>query len=128
MPNNPTDLKYSDSHEWVRLDGNEATLGVTAYAIEHLGDMVYAEFPAPGTSLSAGDVAGTLESVKAAADVFTPVAGSVTAKNDDLEGKPDLLTPATAYDTWLIKLTLTDPSQLDSLMDATAYDAYEATQ
>jgi glycine cleavage system H protein len=128
MPNNPKDLKYSESHEWVRLDGSEATLGVTAYAVEHLGDMVYAEFPDPGTALSVGDVAGTLESVKAAADVFTPIAGTITAKNDALESNPDTLTPATAYDTWLIKLTLADPSQLDGLMDAAAYDAYEATQ
>jgi glycine cleavage system H protein len=128
MPNNPTDLKYSESHEWVKVDGAEATLGVTAYAVEHLGDMVYAEFPDPGATLSVGDVAGTLESVKAAADVFTPVSGTVTAKNDALEADPATLTAATAYNTWLIKLTLSDPSQLDNLMDATAYDAYEATQ
>lgn len=128
MPNNPKDLKYSESHEWVRVDGDEATLGVTAYAVEHLGDMVFAELAAPGTTLSAGDVASTLESVKAAADVFTPVAGTVSAKNDALEDTPDLLTPTSAYDTWLIKLTLSDRSELDKLMDADAYDEFEAQQ
>ncbi|PZR99366.1 MAG: glycine cleavage system protein GcvH [Candidatus Chloroheliales bacterium] len=127
MPNNPTDLKYSESHEWVKLDGGEATLGVTAYAVEHLGDMVYAEFPNPGTILNAGDVAGTLESVKAAADLFTPVGGTVIAKNDAVEGDPALLN-RDPYGAWLLKLTLSDPSQLDKLMDAVTYDAYEASQ
>lgn len=127
MPNNPTDLKYSESHEWVKVDGHEATLGVTAYAVEHLGDMVYAEFPEAGTVLNAGDVAGTLESVKAAADLFTPVGGTVTARNEAVMDDPALLNKD-AYGSWLLKLTLSDPSQLDALMDAAAYDAYEASQ
>ncbi len=127
MPNNPTDLKYSESHEWVRVAGDVATIGITAYAVEHLGDMVFVDLANVGDTLSVGAAAGTLESVKAAADLLTPVGGTVTERNEAVIDDPGLLNQD-AYGTWLVKLTLANPSELDKLLDAAAYDNFEANQ
>jgi glycine cleavage system H protein len=114
---------YTEDHEWIDVDGDSATVGITDYAQSQLGDIVFAEVPAPGAELKKGGEA-VVESVKAASDVYAPVSGTVTEGNDALEGDPALVNSDPEGEGWFFKLTLSDTSELDSLMDAAAYKAF----
>jgi glycine cleavage system H protein len=114
---------FTNDHEWIRVDGDEATVGITDYAQEQLGDIVYVELPEAGSRFSKGDGMVVVESVKAASDVYAPVSGEVTAVNDALEGDPALINNAAQGEGWLIRLKLDDESQLDGLLDDSAYKA-----
>ncbi|HNW18416.1 MAG TPA: glycine cleavage system protein GcvH [Sphingorhabdus lacus] len=115
---------YTEDHEWIDVDGDSATVGITDYAQSQLGDIVFAEVPAPGAELKKGGDAAVVESVKAASDVYAPVSGTVTEGNDALEGDPALVNSDPEGEGWFFKLTLSDTSELDSLMDAAAYKAF----
>lgn len=123
--NIPTDLRYTQKDEWVRVEGNIGTIGITDYAQDQLSDVVFVEIQASeGDAISKGDAIAAVESVKAASDVYAPVSGTVTAINDALSDTPEAINSAPFGDAWMIKLELSDPSELDGLMDAAAYEAY----
>jgi glycine cleavage system H protein len=119
----PADLRYTKDHEWVRLDGDEATVGITAYAAEQLGDIVFVELPEGGRSLSQFAAFGVVESVKAVSDLFAPLSGEVTTTNDALGGSPELVNSDPYGDGWMIRVRLSAPGEVDELLDAPAYDA-----
>jgi glycine cleavage system H protein len=119
----PTDLRYTKDHEWVRVDGDEATVGITEYAASQLGDIVFVELPDIGRSVAQFAAFGVVESVKAVSDLFAPLTGEVTAANDALAGAPELVNGDPYGDGWMLRLRLTAPDELDELLDATAYDA-----
>lgn len=112
---------FTEDHEWIRLDGDIATVGITDYAQEQLGDLVFVDLPEKGKALTKGDTAVVVESVKAASDVYAPCDGEITEVNEALSSDPALVNSAATGDGWLWKMRLTDPSQLDGLMDADAY-------
>lgn len=114
---------YTEDHEWIRVEGGIATVGITDYAQEQLGDLVFIELPEVGKSLSKGDAAVVVESVKAASDVYAPVDGEITATNDALSSDPSLVNSSPAGDGWLWKMKLADESQLEGLMDEAGYAA-----
>jgi glycine cleavage system H protein len=121
---NPTDLKYTASHEWVRIEADGTlAVGITDHAQELLGDMVFVECPAAGRTLKAGEECAVVESVKAAADVYAPIAGTVTAANADLDGAPQKLNED-PYGAWIFKMTPFNAADVDKLMDAAAYQAH----
>jgi len=122
----PADLHYSEEHEWVRMDGDVATIGITAYAQDSLGDIVFVELPAAGRSLAVGDGFGVVESVKAVSDVYSPVSGEIVEVNAALETAPEQVNNAPYSDGWMIKIRVSDPSALDKLMDAEAYEGFTA--
>ncbi|MCG8270129.1 glycine cleavage system protein GcvH [Aquamicrobium sp. NLF2-7] len=115
---------YTEDHEWLRVEGDVATVGITDYAQEQLGDLVFVELPETGKSLSKGDTAVVVESVKAASDVYAPIDGEVTEANEALSSDPALVNSAATGDGWLWKMKLSDTSQLDGLMDEAAYNAH----
>ena len=115
---------YTDEHEWIRVEGGSATIGITDYAQEQLGDLVFVELPQVGTQLSKGDTAVVVESVKAASDVYAPVDGEITGVNDALSDNPALVNSAPAGDGWLWKMKLSDTGQLEGLMDEAAYTKF----
>ncbi len=115
--------RYTKEHEWIEANGTEATVGITEYAQHLLGDIVFVDLPKVGQQLSQRAALGSVESVKAVSDVYAPVSGTVTEINEALTSAPETINTA-ANTTWLVKLTLADPAQLDSLLDATAYEAY----
>lgn len=115
---------YTEDHEWIEVDGDSATVGITDYAQSQLGDIVFAEVPATGATLKKGGDAAVVESVKAASDVYAPVSGTVTEGNAALEGDPALVNSDPEGEGWFFKLTLSDTSELESLMDAAAYKAF----
>ncbi|HHT63695.1 MAG: glycine cleavage system protein GcvH [Bacillota bacterium] len=115
------DLKYTKSHEWIKVEGDKALVGITDYAQEHLGEIVFVELPEPGAELAAGDSLGVVESVKAVADVYVPASGIVKEINEELLDDPGKLNED-AFGNWLISLELTDPAQLDELLDASEYE------
>ena len=115
---------FTEDHEWIEVDGDSATVGITNYAQGQLGDIVFAEVPAVGATLKKGGDAAVVESVKAASDVYAPVSGTVTEGNDALEGDPALVNTDPEGEGWFFKLTLSDTSELDSLMDSAAYQAF----
>jgi len=115
---------FTDEHEWIDVDGTSATVGITDYAQGQLGDIVYVEVPAAGAQVKKGSDAAVVESVKAASDVYAPVTGTVTEGNGALEGDPALVNSDPEGDGWFFKLTLSDPSELDGLMDEAAYKAF----
>lgn len=119
--NIPADLKYSDTDEWVRVEGNEATVGLTDFAQDQLNDIVYVELPDVGATLAKGADFGLVESVKAASDMHMPVGGTVTAVNSNLEDEPEIVNEDSYGNGWFIKFTISDPSELEGLMDAEAY-------
>ena len=123
MTNIPANLLYTEDDEWLQADGDTATVGITDYAQDALSDIVYLELPAIGDKFDAGETFGVVESVKAASDLFMPVAGTVTAVNEDLVNTPEKLNEA-PYDAWLVKIKISDASELDNLMDAAAYQAH----
>lgn len=118
----PADRRYRKSHEWAKLDGDVATVGITDHAQAALGDIVFADLPEIGTSASAGETAATVESVKAAADIYAPFDGEIVAINDSLEGSPDLINQEPHAEGWMFQLKLSDPADFEKLMDATAYE------
>lgn len=117
---------FTTDHEWISVEGDIATVGITSYAQEQLGDLVFVELPEKGRSVAKGDTVVVVESVKAASDVYAPIAGEITAVNDSLSDSPGLVNSAAEKDGWLWKMKLSDPSDLDGLMDRAAYDAMTA--
>jgi glycine cleavage system H protein len=117
----PDDLAYSREHEWVRVSGSEATIGITSFAAEELGDIVFVELPEIGTALSQFGTFGVVESVKAVSDLYAPVSGEVIQVNEALRDAPELVNSDPFGEGWLMKVTLADSSELDALMDAGAY-------
>ncbi|MGB0612902.1 MAG: glycine cleavage system protein GcvH [Miltoncostaeaceae bacterium] len=120
----PADLRYHPEHDWVRVDGDEATFGVTWYAQDALGEVVYYDPPEMGATTTVGQSYGELESVKAVSDIIAPASGEVLAVNDKVEGAPELVNSDPYGDGWLIRVRLSDPSELDGLMDEAAYRSY----
>jgi len=121
-------VKYTEDHEWIRVDGETATIGITAYAAEQLGDVVFVELPDVGKTLARGDDAAVVESVKAASEVYAPVSGEITAVNEALTDAPETVNAAAEGDGWFVKIKLSDTSELDGLMDADAYKAHVDAQ
>ena len=117
----PDDLCYSKEHEWVRVDGSRATIGITSFAAEELGDIVFVELPEVGAVLKQFATFGVVESVKAVSDLFAPVSGEVMEVNDALRDAPELLNSDPFGEGWIAKVELADPAELDALMDAAAY-------
>jgi glycine cleavage system H protein len=117
----PDDLRYSKEHEWVRVDGDTATIGITSFASDELGDIVFVELPEVGASLSQFGAFGVVESVKAVSDLYAPISGEVREVNEALRDSPELLNADPFGDGWIAKVSLADASELDSLLDAAAY-------
>ena len=117
----PTDLKYTIEHEWVRTSGGEATVGITDFAQKQLGDVVYVELPEVGRTLTQNEVFGTIESVKAVSELFSPVSGTVEAINDALAAHPDSVN-SKPHDSWMIRVKMSNAGELDKLMDSDAYE------
>jgi glycine cleavage system H protein len=117
----PTDLKYTKEHEWIRVDGNTGAIGITDFAQQQLGDVVYVELPDVGSTITAGQVFGTIESVKAVSELFAPVSGEVVETNATLKDRPDHVN-SQPHDTWMVKVKLAGTGELSSLMDAAAYE------
>ena len=118
----PGDLRYTKEHEWVRVEGDEATVGITQYAADQLGDIVFVELPAAGRSLEQFATFGVVESVKAVSDLFAPITGEVVAANDALGASPELVNGDPYGGGWMIRVRVGDPAQLDGLLDAAAYE------
>ena len=119
-----SDLRYSREHEWVRLEGDIATVGISDYAQEQLGDVVFVELPEIGAQVEQGDEAAVVESVKAASEVYAPVSGEVLEVNEALENSPETVNESPTIDGWFVRIRASDPSELDDLMDQASYDAY----
>ncbi len=119
----PANLKYSPTHEWVKLDGDIATVGITRHAEEELGDVALVLPPEPGRVLQAGDKLGEIESIKAVSDLYTPVGGEVTEVNPLLTDAPETINNDPYGDGWMLKIKVANPRDLDALLDSTAYDA-----
>ena len=119
--NIPNDLKYTEEHEWVAVDGDIATIGITDYAQGELGDLVFVELPEVGTDVEQSSAFGTVEAVKAVSDLFAPISGSVTEINETLADDPEVVNKDPYGDGWMIKVKISDSSQLDDLLDAEAY-------
>ena len=117
-------IRYTKEHEWVRVDGDVATVGITAHAAEQLGDIVFVETPEPGTTVEKGGEAGVVESVKAASDVYAPVSGEVVEANAELEAEPGKVNESPQDAGWFFKVKLSEPSELDDLMDEAAYKSF----
>ncbi len=118
----PTDLRYTKDHEWVRLEGDLATVGITDFAAQQLGDIVFVELPDAGTQLTRFGTFGVVESVKAVSDLFAPVSGEVTERNDALASQPELVNSDPFGAGWMLKVRIADDAQLGELLDAPAYD------
>jgi len=119
--NFPENLRYTKDHEWIRLEGNTAIIGITEFAQKELGDIVYVEIETVGKSLAAETVFGTVEAVKTVSDLYLPVAGTITEVNPALAGAPELVNSDPYGEGWMVKMTVKDPTDLDKLMDAAAY-------
>lgn len=123
----PTDRKYTKEHEWIKPDGGSATIGITDHAQQALGDIVFVELPKVGTDVAAGKTFGSVESVKAVSDLFSPASGKVTAINDELTSASEKIN-SDAHGSWMIKITLANASELNNLMSAADYDKYVAEE
>ncbi len=119
----PTDLRYTKDHEWVRMAGDVATIGITKFAADQLGDIVFVELPAVGTTLEQFATFGVVESVKAVSDLFAPVGGTVTETNEALASRPELVNSDPYGAGWMIRVRVADPAQVDALLDPAGYDA-----
>lgn len=119
--NLPTDLKYTKDHEWIRIDGDIATIGITDFAQGELGDIVYVDIDAEGETLDVEEVFGTVEAVKTVSDLFMPLSGEIIEFNEQLEDEPELVNSDAYGDGWMIKIKYTNPEELDTLLDAEAY-------
>jgi glycine cleavage system H protein len=119
-------VKYTKEHEWIRMEGDTAVIGITNHAQEQLGDVVFVELPAIGRKVSKGGDAAVVESVKAASEVYAPVTGEVVAVNEELSGDPGMVNRSAEGDAWFMKVRIANPSELDDLMDKAAYDKFVA--
>ncbi|RKY21427.1 MAG: glycine cleavage system protein GcvH [Planctomycetota bacterium] len=117
----PKELKYTESHEWVRVEDGIAVVGITDHAQHELGDIVFVELPETDAEYGAGEAAATVESVKAASDIYSPLSGRVVEVNEALEDSPELVNKSPYGDGWIFKIEISDPSELDALLDADAY-------
>jgi glycine cleavage system H protein len=122
-----SEVRYTDQHEWIRLDGDEATVGITKYAAEALGDVVFVELPASGKAVTAGGEAAVVESVKAASDIYAPAAGTISAANVELEKEPSKVNDDPEGAGWFFKMKLSDKSEFAKLMDGAAYAKFLET-
>jgi len=120
--NIPAELKYTKDHEWVKIEGNSMTLGITEFAAKELGDIVFVEVDTVGDEVASGDVFGSIEAVKTVSDLFMPVSGTIDEFNESLEDSPESIN-STPYDTWLVKATIADGADMGELLDADAYKA-----
>jgi len=118
----PSELRYTKDHEWVRVEGEEATIGITDYAADQLGDIVFVELPEAGRDLEEAKPFGVVESVKAVSDLFAPISGEVTSTNDALANEPELVNRDPYGAGWMVRMTVTDSTQLDDLLDGAGYD------
>lgn len=123
----PTDYKYTKEHEWIKADGASAMVGITSHAQESLGDIVFVELPKPGAEITSGKTFGSVESVKAVSDLYAPVSGTVTEVNGELATAPEKINQD-AHSAWMIKITLKDPAQLNSLLSAADYEKFVAEE
>jgi len=123
MSSTPSDLKYTKSHEWVRVDGDVATIGITEHAQSELGDIVFVEMPSVGRHLSVDETFGTVESVKTVSDMYAPVSGEVVETNAKLGGQSELVNTDPYGDGWIVKIKMNNTSDLDNLLDSAAYEA-----
>lgn len=123
----PADRKYTKQHEWIQVNGNNATVGITDYAQSSLGDIVFVELPKVGAELAAGKTFGTVESVKAVSDLYSPASGTVTETNGDLATAPENVNKD-AHGSWMMKITLKNPAELDALLSAADYDKFVAEE
>ena len=119
----PQDLKYSEDHEWIKVDGNTATIGITDFAQSELGDIVFVELPEEGDDISTGDSFGSVESVKTVSELYAPVSGKVVAVNEELEDSPELVNENPYEGAWMLKVEISDAGELDNLLDAAGYQA-----
>ena len=127
--NYPDDLKYTKEHEWLRIESETtAVVGITEYAADELGDVVFVELPDVGADVTAMSVFGEIESVKAVSELYSPVSGTVAERNEELDDTPELVNDSAYSDGWMIKIELSDTSQLDGLMSAADYEQFLATQ
>ncbi|MBM3915303.1 MAG: glycine cleavage system protein GcvH [Sphingomonadales bacterium] len=124
--NIPAQLRYTKEHEWIQLEGNVATIGITDYAQRELGDIVFVEVDTIGSALEAGAVFGTVEAVKTVSDLFLPVSGTINELNPALSGAPELVNSDPYGEGWMIKMTVNDPAQVEALLDAAGYEALVA--
>ena len=124
----PADYRYTKEHEWIKIDGSVGTIGITDYAQQELGDVVFAELPKVGAQVKAGQSFGTIESVKAVSEIYTPVSGEVAEINSALVDSPEKVNKDPHGSAWLVKIRLSDPKEAANLMDAKAYESYVATQ
>jgi glycine cleavage system H protein len=123
----PADYKYTKEHEWIKADGNNATIGITSYAQNSLGDIVFVDLPKVGTEITAGKTFGTVESVKAVSDLYAPTSGTVTEVNGELATAPENVNKD-AHSAWMIKVTLKNPAELGSLLSAADYEKFVAEE
>ena len=124
MANIPEDLHYSKDHEWVRVEGNVAVVGITDYAQNSLGDVVYVEVPKPGEQFAANESFGSVESVKAVSEVFSPVSGTVVGSNEALADEPEKVNEDPYGDGWMIRIEMSHPGEVDSLLTAAEYEDF----
>ncbi|OAN46574.1 glycine cleavage system protein H [Paramagnetospirillum marisnigri] len=122
-----SEMRFTKDHEWIKVEGDQGTVGISDYAQHALGDVVFVEVPEPGRTIAKGDEAAVVESVKAASEVYSPVSGTVTKGNQAIVDQPGLVNESAEDGAWFFKLTLSDPAELADLMDRAAYDAYLAT-
>lgn len=120
----PREYRYTSQHEWVRVDRDVATVGITDYAQHELGDVVFVELPKPGAKVAAGKSFGTVESVKAVSEIYAPVSGEVVEVNNELHDKPEKINSDPHGSAWLVKVRLANPAEVNTLMDATAYEKF----
>ena len=123
----PTDFKYTKEHEWIKVDGNTGTIGITDHAQQALGDIVFVELPKPGTAITAGKSFGTVESVKAVSDLYAPVSGTVTEVNGELSSAPEKVN-SEPHKAWMVKVTLADPNEVNSLLSSADYEKFAAEE
>jgi glycine cleavage system H protein len=123
----PADFKYTKEHEWIKVDGGKATIGITSYAQDSLGDIVFVELPKPGTELTAGKTFGSVESVKAVSDLYAPATGTVTDVNGELATAPEKVNKD-AHSAWMIKIDLKNPAELSGLLSAADYEKFVAEE
>ena len=123
----PTDFKYTKEHEWIKVEGNTATIGITTYAQDSLGDIVFVELPKVGAELAAGKTFGSVESVKAVSDLYAPASGTVTEVNPELATAPEKINKD-AHSAWMLKMSLKNPGELNSLLSAADYEKFVAEE
>lgn len=125
---NPPDLRYSREHEWVRVEGDVGVVGITQFAVDSLGDVVFLDLPEPGTQVTQDEKLGEVESVKAVSDIYAPVSGVVVERNEAVIENPEIVNASPYGDGWLVRVELSDPSELDKLMTAEEYEAFLSSQ